>query len=105
MEACNSWHRIGDRITGLWPGNTLHALKAMRASRWEDFDFENVEGGEANSMKWLGIGWSVTQLKKEDPGTEELQGDPSWYLELRFLDVPVEGTPEEDPRFKLRPFY
>lgn len=104
-DACNSWYRSGDRITGLWPGSTLHALEAMRAPRWEDFDFESVEGSRVNSMKWLGNGWSVTQLKKEEHGTEELQGDPSWYLEPRFLDVPVEGTPEEDPEFKLRPFY
>ncbi|KAK8859206.1 flavin-binding monooxygenase [Apiospora arundinis] len=104
-DPCNSWYRSGDRITGLWPGSTLHALEAMRAPRWEDFEFENLEGAEVNSMKWLGNGWSVTQLRKEEPGTEELQGDPSWYLEPRFLDVPVEGTPEEDPEFKLRPFY
>ncbi|KAK8079205.1 monooxygenase family protein [Apiospora phragmitis] len=92
-DACNSWYRSGDRITGL----TLHALEAMRAPRWEDFEFEHVEWGGVNTMKWLGNGWSVTQLKKE--------GDPSWYLEPRFLDVPVEGAPEEDAEFKLRPFY
>ncbi|KAK8030091.1 hypothetical protein PG993_011382 [Apiospora rasikravindrae] len=104
-DPCNSWYRSGDRITGLWPGSTLHALEAMRAPRWEDFEFEHIEGAEVNSMKWLGNGWSVTQLKKEEPGSEELQGDPSWYLEPRFLDVPVEGAPEEDAEFKLRPFY
>ncbi|KAK7995499.1 hypothetical protein PG990_014272 [Apiospora arundinis] len=85
-------------------------VKADRVADWSAYCatyFKNtVYTDPCNScMKWLGNGWSVTQLRKEEPETEELQGDPSWYLEPRFLDVPVEGTPEEDPEFKLRPFY
>jgi len=97
MDECNSWYRSeggkGDRITGLWPGSTLHCLEALRSPRWEDFEFESRD---ENRLRWLGNGWSVTQL---DGG-----GDPAWYLEPSMVDVPVQGKPEEDPKFKLRPY-
>jgi hypothetical protein len=96
MDECNSWYRSdggkGDRITGLWPGSTLHCLEALRAPRWEDFDFETKD---ENRLRWLGNGWSVTQLDG---------GDPAWYLEPSLLNVPVSGKPEDDEEFKRRPF-
>jgi hypothetical protein len=96
MDECNSWYRSeggkGDRITGLWPGSTLHCLEALRAPRWEDFDFETKD---ENRLRWLGNGWSVTQLDG---------GDPAWYLEPSLQNVPVAGTPEDDEEFKRRPF-
>jgi hypothetical protein len=71
MDVCNSWYRSeggrGDRITVLWPGSTLHALETFRAPRWEDFDFESID---ENRLRWLGNGWSVTQMG---------EGDPAWY--------------------------
>jgi hypothetical protein len=96
MDECNSWYRSdggkGDRITGLWPGSTLHCLEALRAPRWEDFDFETKD---ENRLRWLGNGWSVTQLDG---------GDPAWYLEPSLQNVPVAGKPEDDEEFKRRPF-
>lgn len=102
MDECNSWYRSsgsgkdgksGDRVTGLWPGSTLHCLETLRSPRWEDFDFESRD---ENHLRWLGNGWSVTHM----PG----QGDPAWYLEPRFMSVPLPGKPEEDEEFKRRPY-
>lgn len=109
-DECNSWYKsdegTGDRIIGLWPGSCLHAVEALRAPRWEDFDWESRDGPGANALRWLGNGWSVTH-SKADQGQgsgREYQGDPAWYLEPLFLDVPLEEQPEEDREFKMRPF-
>ncbi|KAI0015955.1 flavin-binding monooxygenase [Xylariomycetidae sp. FL0641] len=120
-DACNSWYKSGGRqpqegegeaaITGLWPGSTLHAIEALRAPRWEDFDFVPVPGAEGNALRWLGNGYSVTHAAHEGQGTggaaagaQFACGDPAWYLEPRFQSIPPEGRPEEDEEFKLRPF-
>lgn len=114
VDDCHSWYKSdggrGDRIVGLWPGSTLHALEALRAPRWEDYDWESRDGEGANRLRWLGNGWSVTQMKVDRPEEgrnddgPEYQGDPAWYLEPRFLDVPLEKRPEDDEEFKMRPF-
>ncbi|KAI3339944.1 flavin-binding monooxygenase [Ustulina deusta] len=102
-EKCKSWYKSdGGRIIGLWPGSTLHALEALRAPRWEDFDWESRDGPRANMLRWLGNGWSVTHTKADEG--QEHGGDPAWYIEPRFVDVPVEQRPEEDEEFKMRPF-
>ncbi|KAI0490332.1 flavin-binding monooxygenase [Xylaria cf. heliscus] len=107
-DKCNSWYKsdggTGDRIIGLWPGSTLHAMEALRAPRWEDFDWESRD---ANRLRWLGNGWSVTHTKADDDGSGdggEYQGDPAWYIEPAFVDVPSGPRPEDDPEFKMRPF-
>ncbi|KAI0444545.1 flavin-binding monooxygenase [Xylaria telfairii] len=107
-DKCNSWYKsdggTGDRIIGLWPGSTLHAMEALRAPRWEDFDWESRD---ANRLRWLGNGWSVTHTKadeEEQSRGREYEGDPAWYIEPRFVDVPLEQRPEDDPEFKMRPF-
>ncbi|KAH8901310.1 FAD/NAD(P)-binding domain-containing protein [Thozetella sp. PMI_491] len=99
MGKCKSWYKtgggLGDRISTLWPGSILHAMETLRAPRWEDFEFESLCGHE-NRFRWLGNGWSETLM----PGG----GDPSWYLNENELDCPLAGKPEEDLRYKARPF-
>lgn len=105
-DTCHSWYKSeggsGGRIIGLWPGSTLHALEALRAPRWEDFDWEDIDGKGGNRLKWLGNGWSVTHMKGE--GEDEWGGDPAWYIEPRFVDFPIPGCPENDQGLKMRPF-
>lgn len=98
-DNCKSWYRSqggeGDRIIGLWPGSTLHALEALRSPRWEDFMYEYVdEQSAANPLRWLGNGWSETQKN----------GDPSWYINPNEVDWPHEGKPEENPKYLARPW-
>lgn len=97
MDECNSWYRSeggqGDRITGLWPGSTLHCLETLRAPRWEDYEYESHE---ENRLKWLGNGWSAIQTEGER--------DKAWYIEPDMVSVPRKGNPEEDEKFRRRPF-
>ncbi|KAI2778578.1 FAD/NAD(P)-binding domain-containing protein [Daldinia loculata] len=105
-DACHSWYKseggLGERIVGLWPGSALHALEALRAPRWEDYDWESIDGNGSNKLRWLGNGWSITHSKGE--GDNELGGNPAWYIEPNFLDIPILGNPEDDKDLKMRPF-
>lgn len=105
-DTCHSWYKSeggsGDRIIGLWPGSTMHALEALRAPRWEDYDYETLDGEGGNGLKWLGNGWSITHMKGE--GENEWGGDPAWYIEPQFVDVPLPAHPEDDEKLKMRPF-
>lgn len=110
-DDCNSWYRKngqgvpGDKVTGLWPGSTLHCIEAMRSPRWEDYEYEYFEeenGAEGNRMGWLGNGWAVTQLG--EPTREQL----AWYLlpafQERDVGVPVAPRPEENEMYQVRPW-
>ncbi|EFX01581.1 flavin-binding monooxygenase [Grosmannia clavigera kw1407] len=96
VGACRSWYKTeggnGGRISGLWPGSIVHMMEALRAPRWEDYEWESRE---ENRLRWLGNGLTEALL----PG-----GDPSWYLNEEEIQVPPEGKPEDDPRYKSRPF-
>lgn len=96
-EECKSWYRSdggnGDRIIGLWPGSTLHALEALRSPRWEDYVYESADPSQ-NRLRWLGNGWSTTQTT----------GDASWYLNPNEVEIPVEGRPEDNAQYEARPW-
>lgn len=101
-QECRSWYKNGSRdgkkVTGLWPGSTQHCIEVMRSPRWEDWDYEYVgeeDGREGNRMAWLGNGWSINQLEDHDL---------AWYLYPEFVDTPLEGKPEDNKIYKIRPF-
>jgi hypothetical protein len=104
LDGCNSWYKshggAGSRITGLWPGSSLHAMETFRSPRWEDFDYvyEGEEAGkEVNYLAWLGNGWSSAQVENNG-------GDLAFYLRPEFVDVPASPLPEETRLYELRPF-
>lgn len=94
VDGCRSWYRRGGKVVGLWPGSTLHALEALRAPRWEDWVYEGVGDAGGNGLRWMGNGNSETQVS----------GDASWYINPGEVEVPVEGRPEENERYKARPW-
>lgn len=98
LDKCKSWYRsqggVGDRIVALWPGSTQHAVETLRSPRWEDWVYESLETESGNGLRWLGNGWSWTQT----------EGDPSWYLNPEEIEFPWEGKPEENPKYKSRPW-
>jgi hypothetical protein len=104
LDSCNSWYRshggAGDRITGLWPGSSLHAMETFRSPRWEDFDYvyEGEEDGEeVNRLAWLGNGWASAQVDGKG-------GDLAFYLQPEFVDVPAAPLPEATRVYEMRPF-
>lgn len=104
LDNCRSWYRSngggGDRISGPWPGTTLHSLEAFRSPRWEDFDYvyEGEEDGKkVNRLLWLGNGCTDIQ--------ENQRGDLAWYLDPDYLEVPVTPFPERNPKYEKRAFY
>ncbi|KAF2281439.1 FAD/NAD(P)-binding domain-containing protein [Westerdykella ornata] len=118
-EECASWYKNKERkVTGLWPGSTLHCIEAMRAVRWEDFvwrplgeawdeddmekERDGTQNGEVkpkkkrtNRLAWLGNGWSVNQLEEKHL---------AWYIYPEFVEKPVAPLPEEHPKYNIRTF-
>ncbi|AEO65458.1 uncharacterized protein THITE_2112471 [Thermothielavioides terrestris NRRL 8126] len=90
-DQCRSWYTRDGKVVGLWPGSTLHALETLRNPRWEDWEYESLEGEGGNALRWLGNGNS-------EPG------DPSWYINPDEVEVPVEGRPEDNKRYRARPW-
>lgn len=103
-DDCRSWYKNArNEVTGLWPGSTQHCLEVLRSPRWEDFEYVYVgeesfgkgKGKEGNRLAWLGNGWTDNQMRERHL---------AWYLYEEFVDVPVEGRPEEKERYVFRPF-
>ncbi|KAJ7657984.1 FAD/NAD-binding domain-containing protein [Mycena rosella] len=73
-ERCRSWYKQGNeegRVVALWPGSCLHAAKALKSPRWEDYTYELLDG-HTNRFFWAGNGTTVAE---ETPGA-----DRAWYL-------------------------
>ncbi|KAL4758631.1 flavin-containing monooxygenase [Aspergillus foveolatus] len=61
---CRSWYKGGSlngRVTALWPGSSLHAMKALAHPRWEDYTYDYVND---NPNGWLGDGWAEDERNK-----------------------------------------
>ncbi|KAF2460341.1 hypothetical protein BDY21DRAFT_280493 [Lineolata rhizophorae] len=101
MEDCRSWYRKGgkgDKVTGLWPGSSMHCIEALRSPRWEDYDYEYLDrehGGDDNRLGFLGNGWSVNQIDEVHT---------AWYLYPEFLQVPLAPRPEDNWFYQARAF-
>ncbi|OQE02194.1 hypothetical protein PENVUL_c040G06973 [Penicillium vulpinum] len=76
---CRSWFKRGHAdgpVTGVHPGSRVHWFHAMERPKFEDFDYEYLNG---NRFQYLGNGFST----REEPGC-----DSTWYLDEmapRFL--------------------
>ncbi|KAJ8475161.1 hypothetical protein ONZ51_g6747 [Trametes cubensis] len=89
-QNCRSWYKLGreeGRVVALWPGSTLHAMRAIEHPRWEDYKYEPLEAGEQNMFYWLGEGQTYNQ--------KTFSGDRAWYLSPPYLDIPPVPTDEE----------
>ena len=42
------------------PGSCLHLVRALAHPRWEDFNYEMLDG-HPNRFHWLGNGWTVNE--------------------------------------------
>ncbi|KAL4945074.1 hypothetical protein BDV06DRAFT_219606 [Aspergillus oleicola] len=61
---CRSWYKGGSlngRVVALWPGSSLHAMKALASPRWEDYTYEYVND---NPNGWIGDGWAEDEKNK-----------------------------------------
>lgn len=91
MDRCSSWYRSvrSGRVTGLWPGSTMHAIEALRSPRWEDYDY--VYEGEQES-KGDGEEIQVVQEPSFNADNGESGFDPSSRKRKRLAngsdDVP-----------------
>ena len=90
-EACNSWYktapagatpeeRAKSRVTALWPGSSVHAVRTLEHVRWEDFEMQEFDG---NEFGWFGNGWTIAE---KDPETNV--DDLTFYLDNTTLLKP-----------------
>ncbi|KAL4977944.1 hypothetical protein BDW66DRAFT_165334 [Aspergillus desertorum] len=85
---CRSWYKGGSlngRVTALWPGSSLHAMKALANPRWEDYTYDYVND---NPNGWLGDGWA------EDERNKIIKVD---YLDDDQVDFPTSVIAKEEP--------
>ena len=97
-EECNSWYKTAPegtsdeykkkhgRVSALWPGSSLHAIRALENPRWEDYDYEYVDG---NSFGWFGNGWSERDSNEKLDRGYYLDGANMVYEPLKRKEDPV----------------
>ncbi|KAG8623709.1 hypothetical protein KVT40_008685 [Elsinoe batatas] len=76
---CRSWYKNNEtgRVNAVWPGSSLHYMKAIETPRWEDFE---IEYKHDNPWAALGMGWTLEN--RAGLG----KADPSPYLKLENID-------------------
>lgn len=93
---CGSWYksspvgateeeRKNGRVTALWPGSSIHAVRTLEKVRFEDYDMTTVDD---NEFGWIGNGWSAAERANDPEGL-------SWYINnTKFTHhAPEEKTP------------
>lgn len=79
-DNCSTWYKIGDKVTAVWVGSTVHYLRAVENPRWEDWDFTYITG---NRWSYLGNGYG--------PEDSDKDADLSWYVRNKDTS-PIIGT-------------
>ena len=89
---CGSWYKSSPpgataeerkrgRVTALWPGSSVQAVRALQKVRFEDYDMTTVDD---NEFGWFGDGWATAERTGDAEGL-------SWYLSnTKFLHEPLE---------------
>jgi hypothetical protein len=84
---CGSWYKSSPpnatpeerkrgRITALWPGSSIHAVRALEKVRFDDYEMTPCDG---NEFGWFGDGWAMAEKSRDLDGL-------TWYLSgTRFL--------------------
>lgn len=87
---CASWYKLATpgqslegrkkaRVTALWPGSSLHCLRALNKVRWEDYELKPYDG---NEFGWFGNGWAVA----ERPEQLDVPAITSYLGQTGFVD-------------------
>ena len=79
VEECRSWYKNNEtgRVNAVWPGSSLHYMKAIEQPRYEDYEIEYIGPARKNRWAFLGMG-TVRELVE--------QKDVSPYLTIENLD-------------------
>ncbi|KEF54579.1 uncharacterized protein A1O9_09021 [Exophiala aquamarina CBS 119918] len=95
---CKSWYKIykgpyAGRTNALWPGITLHMVKALKTPRWEDYriDRKLSSPSHANRFQYLGHGMvqEVIDSRLDDtPHFSLSEIDPRWAKATGMTWVP-----------------
>jgi hypothetical protein len=68
-------------VTALWPGSSIHAVKALEKVRFDDFEMTTTDG---NDFGWFGDGWATAERTGDVEGL-------TWYLnDTKFTHEPLE---------------
>ncbi|KIX05693.1 uncharacterized protein Z518_03665 [Rhinocladiella mackenziei CBS 650.93] len=89
---CGSWYKTSPpgttpeerkrgRVTALWPGSSIHAVRALEKVRFDDFEMTPFDG---NEFGWFGDGWATAERTGDVEGL-------TWYLnETKFTHDPLD---------------
>ncbi|KAL6307444.1 hypothetical protein BKA93DRAFT_911319 [Sparassis latifolia] len=85
-DKCRSWYKMGQEegrvlahLVLCSAGSCLHAVRAIKHPRWEDYTYEPVNGIK-NRLYWLGDGQTYNE--------KTMTGDMAWYLNDDEVDIP-----------------
>ncbi|KAI0337347.1 FAD/NAD(P)-binding domain-containing protein [Trametopsis cervina] len=85
VRGCRSWYKkdseVDGKVTALWPGSTVHLMRAHEQPRFEDFEYTYLDN-KTNRFHWFGNGSTVAQ-------DEEKDGERAWYITGRPDDEDV----------------
>ncbi len=74
------WHSQPSHLACV--GSTLHALKALRNPRWEDYNYEQADD-VPNRMYWLGDGQTWNE--------KTMTGDRAYFTFYQSWNSPPDG--------------